>query len=290
MSWLHPFVTLLSALDRTLPDRLRGVVACHADSDPADLPARARVRAELPAAAVLWREIPVADVPPGMAPDRRAAWIEARLEPLSPWAPGAYLWAEDPAAPGLRLALTAAGPVRRFEAALNASGRSLVEVQLGPVRLALDGGRIERRARVWGRIWLLTMALGAGLAALALWQIQSAHAEADRAAERLSRFAAEAAAQGDRARAILALGRAPHGLTEPLNRLAAALPMDSYLLTLRLTPQDFQIAGQSAAPDAIVPALQAGGFAGVDFAGGSTLDAASGLYSFTLHGLTGGAP
>lgn len=286
------------ALDNGLPDRLRGVVVAGLGTDPATLPQGAKVRLHLEASAVLWREIPSAEVPadlvpdlvpnlePDLAPNRRTRWIETRLEPVSPWAPGTYLWAE---APGLRLALTAAAPVRALEKALATSGRRLVEVQMGDLRLHLDPQGRARRLRRWIGLWLGVMALGITLAGAALWQIQTAGAAADLARARLTRLAAEATARGDRSRAILELAktRTAQSLSAPLNRLAASLPLDSYLLTLRLTAEEVQIAGQSAASDAIVPALQAGGFTGVDFAGASALDAATGLYSFTIHGKIG---
>lgn len=288
--FLAPFADAAAALDRLLPDGRRGVIAVGPAIDPASLPAGARVRLEAEPTGVLLREI--ARPGPEVAPDRRAAWIEARLEELSPWAPGAFLWAELPGGEALRLALTAAAPIRAFEAALKASGRRLVEVQIGAARLSLDPEGQARRVRRLALYWSGAVGICLLVAALALWQIAAAGQVSDLARQRLARFAAEAAAQSDRSRAVLALagGREKDSLTPPLNRLAAGLPLDSYLQTLRLTATEFQIAGQSVAPDAIVPALEAGGFRGVDFAGASALDAATGLYTFTIHGRTGGAP
>lgn len=278
-----PFAELAEALDDRLPPRLRGLA--EVGPDPAHLPARGRVILRLDPAAALWREIDLPQTPP----DRRDAAIAARLEELSPWAPGAYLWAE---APGdgvrLRLALTAAEPVRALEAAVRARGGQLVELRIGAARRRMGdpGPRLRRAVAVWA----LVMALALALSALALWRSSTATAAADLAQIRLTRFLQDTALQGDRSKAIL--GRAaqvPASRLGPrLDLLAASLPLDSYLLTLRLTPADFQIAGQSATPDAIVPALEAAGFRAVDFAGASALDSATGLYSFTIAGQAGG--
>lgn len=267
---MTPFSDWIALIDR-LPDRLRRVTPV---TEPTG---KGRLRLVLPDSAVLLRELPRPDV----AADRRAAWIEARLEPLSPWPPGAFLWAEVPGGPGLRIALSARAPLR---AALSHPG--VVELQLGPARLVLADP--ARRARAWARGWAVVMALGLGLALWALWAENAAATAAERDTARLHHLASAAAADRDRARAVsqLATGRT---LGPVLDRLAGGLPLDSYLLTLRLTPDEVQIAGLGAAPEAVVPALQAAGFAGIDFAGASSLDA-SGLYAFSVAGPVGGAP
>lgn len=85
------------------------------------------------------------------------------------------------------------------------------------------------------------------------------------------------------------LGQKAAGASLALDRLAGSLPLDSYLETLRLGAAEFQISGRTVAPEVIIPAREVkGGFEGVDFAGASSRDATSGLYSFTLIGRLGG--
>lgn len=285
-----PFLTLARWLQCRLPARLRGLITAGPDVLPETLPKGVRVRLVLPEDGLLWREIDLPELPA----DRRAAWIAARIDEVSPWAPGAYLWGEGAAEGGrLKVALAPLAPVAALRQRLEAGGRSLAEVVAGPLWLVEDRDRTTRLARallvLWAGALVLALALG-------LWSwtwLSEAAAAAALAEERLARLAGTAAEGSDTARAARGLlaGKTPAAsLATALDRLAAGLPLDSHLETLRLTPEGFEITGRSAAPEAIIPALEAGGFSGVDFAGASTRDATRGDYSFTLTGKIGGAP
>lgn len=285
-AWLSPFVRVARWGQQALPAGLRGLTV---RSDlAADVPAGARLRLDLPEAALLWRDLDL----PALPPDRRRAWIEARLEEVSPWAAGAFLWAEGPATgERLRVAMVAAEPLRALDARLRAGGGRLVEVTGGGRWLIEDAEGQTRLARGIAAAWALVLALGLGLAGLALQRDADAAARLALAEGRLARLAQMAtatSAASEAARAMLAQKTEAASLAAALDRLAASLPLDSHLETLRLTPQDFTISGKSAAPEAIIPALEGtGGFVGVDFAGASARDADGELYSFTLSGRTG---
>lgn len=284
-----PFQTVARWLHQRLPARLRGVVAMQPETDLSALPRRAKVRLVLPDQSLLTRELDLPELPFG----RRRGWIEARLEEVSPWAAGAFLWAEAGVRDGqLSLVLAAAEPVRAAAARLQASGRRLVEVVSGPLWLMEDatGAAVLARRLMLG--WLAAMALGLGLAGLSWFRASEAGAAEALANARLARLASEAqatSAAGQAAQRLLAGKATAASLAAALDRLAGSLPIDSYLETLRLTPTEFTISGRSAAPETIIPALEGqGGFTGVDFAGASPRDPRSGLYSFTLAGRTGG--
>jgi hypothetical protein len=286
-----PFHAVAGWLQRGLPAGLRGVSVMAPDAAPESLPRRARVRLVLPTDRILWREIEM----PALPEDRRQAWIAARLEESSPWASGAFYWAEGGQTEGrLRLALTAAEPVRALAGELAAGGRRLVEVTAGPLWLMEDAGARAGLVRrlIWG--WALVVVLGLGLGLWALLRISDAGVAEALATSRLQKLTAAAtttSAASQAARDLLAGKTEAASLATALDRLAGSLPLDSYLETLRLTPETFQISGRSAAPEAIIPALEGGGkFAAVDFAGASARDAVTGLYSFTLSGQTRGAP
>ncbi len=285
---LAPFRAVARWLQRALPPGLRGLTLIDLESDPGRLPRRARVRLVLPDTRLLWREIDL----PDLAAERRAAWIAARLDEVSPWAAGSYLWAEGAAQGGrLRVALAPAEPVQALQTRLADSGRRLCEVTAGPLWLVEDRASLDRLTGRLALVWAGVLVLGVALAAWSWTRITEAHAAQALAEARLMRLVAESSstsAATQAAQALLAAKTEAASLATVLDRLAASLPLDSYLETLRLTPAEFEISGRSAAPEAIIPALEGrGGFRGVDFAGASARDAGSGLYSFTLAGRTG---
>lgn len=267
------------ALQRAMPPRLRGVTALA----PRDLalagPGQA-VRLVLPEDIVLSQTL---DPPPGGVTQ---AWTAARIEAFSPWEAGACLWQLHPAPEGLRLGLIPLRPVVEAEAVLEARGARLAEVVAGPFVFRRDAMQLRRwRDRVLlaaGLVTVLGLALG-GLGLMLAGQAAERQALAEAA---LTRSAARLAAGAGPAQAALALlPRKTASVGLALARLAAALPQDSYLATLQVTAEGFEISGQTARPEAIIPALAADpGFAGVDFAGPAARDAETGRYSFTIRG------
>lgn len=287
-----PFRAVARWLRRALPASWRGVTPMDSlRGDPDRLPREARVRLVLSPDQILWREIDLPELPP----ERRNAWIAARLDEVSPWAHGAYHWAADQAKDGrLRVSLTAAEPIAALAARLGESGRTLVEATFGGLWLIEDAAGEARLTRRLIGVWALTLALGLGLALWSWTRLTEAEAARALADQRLGKLVAEASAgsaTAKGARDLLALKTDAASLALALDRLAGSLPVDSHLETLRLTSDEFQITGRSAAPEAIIPALEsAGGFGGVDFAGGSTRDAETGDYGFTLIGNLRGVP
>lgn len=287
--WAAPFEAVARWARRGVPPRLRGIVVAGPDLEPGALPRVAKVRLDLPEQSLLRRDLDL----PAMAAERRAGWIQARLEEISPWAAGAFYWAEAGETDGkLALVLTAAEPVRVLADRLAAGGRRLVEVTAGPVWLVEDAAAEARQVRRLVAVWLVVLALGLGLAVWGWTRIGAAEAATALAEARLEKLVSAAtttSAASQAARELLGLKTDGASLATALDRLAGSLPLDSYLETLRLAPTEFQISGRSVAPEAIIPALEGtGGFVGVDFAGASSRDATSGLYSFTLTGRTGG--
>ena len=293
---IAPFARVARWWQELLPPRLRGLatVPQAALAGPPDrLPQDRPVRLVLPEDALLLREIALP------AATDRARWrahVEVRLEEVSPWAPGAYLWDARPLPGGAaryRVAMVPPGVLRGAEAALAARGCVVAELagqEAGRTAFGFrsDTAQHQRWCRRLLGLWLAGVALGAGVG---LWQMQAAfdaRAEAATARATLAGFARRSAAGSATARAAVALAAAKTdaaSLARALLLLARDLPGDAWLQSATLRPEGFELAGHAATLETIIPALQDGGaFAEVDFAGSSTRDPETGVFTFTVKG------
>jgi hypothetical protein len=280
------FASLLAAADRlalalqqAVPPRLRGVAAL-APGHLAAARAGQAVRLELPEDMVLSETL---DPPPGGV---TPSWTLARVEAFSPWEVEACLWQLHQGADGLRLGLIPLRVVEEAGVALQTSRARLAEVVAGPFVFRKDDVQLRRwRDRVLLAASVVTL-LGLGLGALGLTMAGQAGDRQALAETALARNAARLAAGAGPAQAALALlPRKASSLGLALSHLAASLPQDSYLSTLQVTAEGFEISGQTARPEAIIPALATDpAFAGVDFAGPAARDPDTGSYSFTIRG------
>lgn len=285
-------------LEGALPLGWRGLTTCTPEGP---LPPSGRVRLILPASAILLRRL---DVPATLAAQGRARdFVAARLEDLSPWAAGEYLWDMRPETDSsgstrAEVALTPLAPVRAFAADLAGQGSRLAEITGSGFTFQTD----LRRRSVWRRRLIVGVA---GLTLVGLFMAGGGLNARLRAGEEiavaevsLQRVAEKSHAQNAvSASALALLGRKTdaQSFARLLALLAGRLPDDSWLETLSMEPSGFEISGRSARPEAIVPALEAdAAFAGVDFAGSSSRDPTTGQFSFTIRGgvsgLTGAAP
>jgi hypothetical protein len=106
-----------------------------------------------------------------------------------------------------------------------------------------------------------------------------ADAALERSVQRLKAGAGPAQA------ALALLAQKQGSLAQALSHLAAALPQDSFLTTLSVTPESFEISGQTAAPEGIIPALSLDPlFGSVDFAGPAAHNPDDGSYTFSIRG------
>jgi Tfp pilus assembly protein PilN len=280
--WLLDAAQVLAlALQSAIPARLRGLDRVReADLDSVG-PGRA-VQLILPEESLLQQrlDLPKGETAPG------PVWLAARVEALSPWDRDACLWDARVAGGAVHLALIPLRRVTVAEAALTAQGGRLAEV--------VGAGFCFRRDRVQTRRWRDRLALGIGLGtilalALAALGVQMALQAQDRtlvAEAALDRSAARLKECAGPAQAALALvPRKAASVALALTHLAAALPQDSYLTTLSVNADGFELTGQTAAPEAIIPALSADPtFAEVDFAGPAARNPDTGSYSFTIRG------
>lgn len=278
---LDAAAALASALQRAIPARLRGLDRITQDQLSPVKPGRA-VQLVLPEQSLLQQrfDLPKGEVSPS------PGWLAARVEALSPWDKDACLWDAKVSGGTVHLALIPLRPVTEAEAALTLQGARLAEV--------VGAGFCFRPDKVQARRWrdrialavVLVTALALGLAALGVQmalQAQDrttlAEAALDRSAQRLK----EGVGPAQAALALLPRKAASVGLA--LSHLAAALPQDSYLTTLSVSAQGFELSGQTAAPEAIIPALSADtSFAEVDFAGPAARNPDTGSYTFTIRG------
>ena len=281
-NWLLEAAEALAlALQRAVPARLRGL-------DPlplADL-SRAKpgngVQLVMPEASLFRHRL---DLPQGEAAPN-PGWLAARVEAISPWDKDACLWDARISGGAVHLALIPLRPVAEAEAALARQGGRLAEVVGAGFRFRSDTVQVKR----WRDRIAVTVVLGTGLAlGLAALSVQLAlqaqdrtsvaEAALDRSALRLKEGAGPAQA------ALALLPRKVSSVGLALSHLAGALPTDSYLTTLSLTADGFELSGQTAAPEAIIPALSADpGFDQVDFAGPAARNPDTGSYSFTIRG------
>lgn len=266
--------TLASALQKALPPSWRGLTRVSPGQAPRKGQAAQLV---LPPEGMLEQRF---DKPAVVTPD----WVEARVEAISPWEKSACLWDWKVDDNAVRLAVA---PLRAVQEAEALAG-PLAEVVSGPFRFRRDLAQLRR--------WRDRIALGAGLGVLvalglAFVAVQLAAQASERAAvaeaalERSTARLKEGAGPAEAAMALLSRKADSVGLG--LAKLAAALPVDSYLTTLSVSQDGFEISGQTTKPEGIIPALTGAGFAAVDFAGPTAHDAASGRYSFTIRGKLG---
>lgn len=273
--------TLAVALQDILPPQNRGLDALTPDRLDQARPGRA-VQLVLPSAILLQQEL---ELPKGETTPT-PNWTAARVEALSPWESHACLWDAKVSGRKIRLAVIPLRPVQDAEAALAARGQRLAEVVAQGFRFRRDAGQVQRwRDRVALAAVLVTLsALGlAGLGVDAALQAEDRTNLAEAALQRSVQRLKEGAGQ---AQAALALLQKKQGSTAlALSRLAAALPQDSFLTTLAVTSDGFEISGQTAKPEGIIPALSADPlFAAVDFAGPAARNPDNGSYTFSIRG------
>ncbi len=296
-NWLLDAAEVLAlALQKAVPARLRGLVrvpqaslaqasfaqASHSVESLDPVRPGQAVQLVLAVQNLLQQrlDLPKAETAPN------AAWLAARVEALSPWDKDACLWDARVSGGAVHLALIPLRPVIEAEAALARQGGRLAEV--------VGAGFTFRRDTVQLRRWRdriavsVVLATGLALAGAALG-VQMAMQAQDRstvAEAALARQAARLKEGAGPAQAALALlPRKGASVALALSHLAAALPHDSYLTTLSVTLDGFELSGQTAAPEAIIPALSADKtFAAVDFAGPAARNPDTGSYTFTIRG------
>lgn len=269
------------ALQRAIPARLRGLAPVTQAALPDARPGRA-IQLVMPQQSLLRQTL---DLPKGEAAPN-PGWLAARVEALSPWDKDACLWDAQVSGGVVHLALIPLRPVTEAEAILTRQGGRLAEVVGAGFVFRRDAMQLKRwRDRITLTVVLVTV-LGLALAALGVQialQAQDRSAVADAALERSAQRLKEGAGPAQAALALLPRKGASVALA--LSHLAAALPHDSYLTTLSVTAEGFELSGQTAAPEAIIPALSADKtFEGVDFAGPAARNPDTGSYTFTIRG------
>ncbi len=306
---LRPYETVADWLLTVVPPKARGLTVYDMAAQPTlanDAPKSQRLRLLVPQDMLLLRHVVVPEAVVDTA--RVRSYVAAKLEDISPWTEGDFLWdiRPDPAATAktdLILAMIPVAPLRRFEAQLR---EACVVAELispaTPDRPAFIFRADQAQHQRWrNRILALSAALfGLGLA-VTFWQGKSvldARAETAAATQTIDRLASEAvtaSAQAPAALALLPRKTEAQSFAHVLTLLARRLPDESWLDTLTIEPGKFEIGGHSTRPDAIIPALAADpAFAEVDFAGSSALDPQTGLFTFTIKsrvsGMTVGSP
>lgn len=282
LAWLLTACETLAkrAQDR-VPPRLRGLVEVSHDSLH-----RARagqgVHLLLPPESVLQQRFDLADKGVAATP----TWLAARVEAVSPWDRDACLWDSRVEGNSLWLAILPLRLVTEAETVLTAQGARLAEVAADGFRFRRDGAQVRRwRDRLALSAGLITCgALGLGMLGIeAGLQAQDRAGVAEAALARSAARLAEGAGPAQAALALLPRKKASVALA--LSHLAQALPQDTYLTTLSVTAEGFEISGQTTAPEGIIPGLSAdSSFANVDFAGPAAHDPDTGAYTFTIRG------
>ena len=227
--------------------------------------------------------------------------LQARLADISPWAREAAFVAEIGDNPAeARLFLAARAPALAARDRLEAEGirvLGIVSIPEGERRLVWferNPHRIETLRRLLlsaVALWSIGFAIIAAAAGLTLpglsgdlarLRTELASAEA-RIGNASARTRAVAALLADRAGGRSIAGR--------IAALAAALPPDAALTSLVMEGDAFQLAGQSAHPEHVLPALEASGqFGEVRPAAASALEGDGAAWGFALEGQFGGTP
>lgn len=303
-NWLLiPAERVAIALQRVVPARLRGLQRLTPqalDRAGPGLTGSGSARPRLPVQLVLPEQGLLQqrlDLPKGETTPN-PGWLAARVEALSPWDRDACLWDARVEAGVVHLALIPLHPVAEAEAALARQGVRLAEVVSGPFRFRHDRVQVRRWRDRLALAAALVTSLALGLGGMGVQfgrQAQDRTALADATLARTAARLAEGAGPAQAALDLLQLKGASVALA--LAHLARALPQDSYLTTLSVTAHQvadgtaagaagaFELSGQTAQPEAIIPALSAdSAFAEVDFAGPAARNPDSGSYSFTIRG------
>ncbi len=274
--------TLAAALQNLVPPGLRGLDVLTPDRLDEARPGRS-VQLVLPVSRLLRQdlEIAVGESMPSLN------WLAAQVEVLTPWDQSAFLWDARVSGRRINLALV---PLRPVEEA----GSFLAAKDLRVAEVVAQGGFCFRRDTAQMRRWRDRLALSSfliTLLALVLAGVGAnmalqAHDRAGLAEAALQRTAARLREGAGPAQAALALlPRKADSVALALTHLAAALPQDSYLTTLSVSADGFEISGQTARPEGIIPALSADSvFGHVDFAGPASRNADSGSFTFTIRG------
>ena len=289
-----PFAAVAVWLAAVIPPAVQRLGrATPADLAAGRLPKAHSVRLTLPPTAMLLRRIVL---PASTDRARRRAQIVARLEEVSPWAEGEFLWDALPVPRSdteVELAMVPRALVSEAEAVLAGAGRRLVDVRGEGAsgqdfHLFVDPGRLRGFRVGLLAAWLL---VSAGAVAQGLWQLRvgmEADAATARAEAGLARAAARSAAGSDGLRAVQELERRKQdgiAMVGLLDQLAERLPDDAWLHSATVEPDHFEMVGSADTPEAIIPSLQQSPmFADVDYAGSSTRDPDSGLYTFSVKG------
>ena len=273
--------TLAVALQQAVPPGWRGLDALTPDTLDRARPG-CDVQLVLPEATLLQQTLEV----PGGETTPNPNWLAARVEALSPWENHACLWDARVSGRSIRLAMIPLRPVQEAEAALASRGLRLAEVVAKGFRFRRDAVQVRRwRDRVaLASVLVTVLALGlAGLGVEAGLQAQDRAALAEASLQRTVQRLKDGAGPAQAALALLP--KKQGSVAQALAHLAQALPQDSFLTTLSVTADGFEISGQTAKPEGIIPALAADPiFASVDFAGPAAHNPDDGSYTFTIRG------
>jgi len=277
--FVAPFSLIADRLMTALPPALLGARQFDLASAETTKFAKGRLWANLPPERVLIRSL-------SLSANQEANWrghVAERLQQLSPWKAGGYLWD--------------AAIIRREKA-----GGLTVEValtSLAVIRLAATQGRpsLFLRKDHWlqSRVenGLIALVLGASLIGLAVtgWNMLRAdhsrlEARQDLAeADRLLATADQPAGLTEAAMALLSKRPPQAARALTLARLAQRLPDTAWSVGLRIDSDGFQLSGISAQPEALVPLLEADpGLEQVQLSATSAREAESDLFSFTISG------
>lgn len=291
--FVAPFSLIADRLMTALPPVLLGAQQFDLASAETTKFAKGRLWANLPPERVLIRSL-------SLSANQEANWrghVAERLQQLSPWKAGGYLWdaaiirREKAGGLTVEVALTSLADIQALETRL---GRSLAVI-----RLAATQGRpsLFLRKDHWlqSRVenGLIALVLGASLIGLAVtgWNMLRAdhsrlEARQDLAeADRLLATADQPAGLTEAAMALLSKRPPQAARALTLARLAQRLPDTAWSVGLRIDSDGFELSGISAQPEALVPLLEADpGLEQVQLSATSAREAESDLFSFTISG------
>ncbi len=267
-------VTALGDLDAMTPEAHAGLAATRWSA----------VELRLPSTQILERTLSL----PAASREFLAPILEHRLDRLTPWRPDRVLYGfrtnqEDQAAGSVAVTLTAtardlvAAPLQRLGAA--GLEPTAIGADDGPLRLPLAvnllGGGAATPPRAESRRFVSKAALGVGGALLVAWiatALLDAGATADQdastqtlvKARRLLR-AASFGNVGSRGQAMLEAKQPDRSTMMLIDRLATAIPADTYLKELTIQPDKVRLVGSSGNAPALIAKLEATGLNNVRF-------------------------
>lgn len=241
------------------------------------------VELRLPPNQVLQRTLSL----PGASRDFLGPIIEHRLERLTPWRPDRVLYGyrivDEPEASGaITIALTAtskdlvAGPLRALgdigvaPTAIGAQEGSPADaLRINLFRDAAKSVRADSRLMV-SRIALASFAVLTVLFLASSFWASSAAGERDQAGARLMKArrllkTASMGAVGSREQAMLATKQPDKAMAVLIDKLARAIPQNTYLKELAVTPDKVRLVGISGDAPALVGELEATGLVNVRF-------------------------